>query len=66
MSAIYKPEVINIDMKMDDGKPGMGSIQTFNNTFLSSCASTNVASTAIYRVDNTASKACSLFLLDVF
>jgi prepilin-type N-terminal cleavage/methylation domain-containing protein len=53
-NAILKPEELwNIDTKMDDGKPGTGSVTSWLSSFVANCASTSVASTADYVLSNT-------------
>lgn len=62
LNPILKPEEAwNIDSKMDDGKPGTGSVLTFKNTssYSPGCASTDVASTAVY-VLTTSTITCAL------
>lgn len=49
-SAFLKPEEAwNIDTKIDDGKPGIGTIRTMKNH--TSCRTTDVAQTSEYQVD---------------
>lgn len=43
----------NIDTKLDDGKPGTGKVTTYMNSYISTCASSDTAATAIYRLDQT-------------
>lgn len=53
-------DAYNLDMKMDDGKPGTGVVTSFNNTMLADCASTDSAATAIYQLGNPGAT-CVLF-----
>jgi prepilin-type N-terminal cleavage/methylation domain-containing protein len=46
-------EAWNIDTKIDDGRPGLGRVKTWHNTFHPNCASTDVPATAVYQLANT-------------
>lgn len=62
--ALRPEEAWNIDTKMDDGRPGTGLVHTTasgNANGGTNCASTSVASTAIYLLNLTAAE-CSLIL----
>lgn len=50
----------SLDSKYDDGKPGLGSIKSWKTT-VNACATTNVASTAVYNVSATG-RICSFIL----
>ena len=54
-----------IDLKIDDGRPGLGKVLAPNNTGLSSCASTNVATSAVYDASQPAPN-CSLIFVTGF
>ena len=58
-------EAQSIDDKIDDGRPGIGKIRTYNQTLQPNCATTNVATTAMY---NSAYEemACGLILVNAF
>jgi prepilin-type N-terminal cleavage/methylation domain-containing protein len=48
---IFKPEELwSIDTKVDDGKPGTGGVQSYTKTARANCATTDVASTAVYNL----------------
>jgi prepilin-type N-terminal cleavage/methylation domain-containing protein len=51
----------NIDTKLDDGKPGYGKIKSYTATSRPNCASTDVASSAIYDLTQTRSN-CTLLI----
>jgi prepilin-type N-terminal cleavage/methylation domain-containing protein len=57
----------NIDTKIDEGLPGTGSVRTFlpSSGYAGNCASTNVATTAVYNVTQTA-KQCTMIFRMVF
>jgi len=54
-------EAWNIDTKMDDGKPGMGKVFTYSNSFLNTCATSDTASVAEYQLTSTATGCALLF-----
>lgn len=59
---VMKPEEAwNLDTKMDDGKPGMGTIWVYKATsvYMPNCATTDVAATSEYNLSNT-SIVCSV------
>ena len=56
-------DAAQIDMKVDDGKPGTGSVLTYKTTILASCASSNTQTTAIYSVSQGATDVCSLIFI---
>jgi prepilin-type N-terminal cleavage/methylation domain-containing protein len=60
---IKAKESWKIDTKIDDGKPGMGVMQSFNNTRYPTCADSNVAQTAQYDVDSEA-LGCSIVFME--
>lgn len=70
---IFKPEELwNIDTKMDDGKPAIGSvISIYPGSYIpaasatTGCTTTNVASTAEYSLANSA-KACGMAMKSGF
>ena len=51
-TAISASKAYGIDNKIDDGKPATGSLMTYNNTTHPNCASTDIATTAIYQKAN--------------
>ncbi len=53
-------EASTIDQKMDDGKPGTGSVTTFNNSANRNCVNNATPSTATYTL-SFATTACTLF-----
>jgi hypothetical protein len=57
---VLKPEEAwNIDTKIDDGKPGTGTVTTFNNP--ASCPSSSTQATAVYSLNNNA-VACTMLM----
>lgn len=61
--ALTGSEARSIDLKVDDGKPGTGTISTMTttgNTFVDSCATTSSPSTATYNT-SASSPVCALF-----
>lgn len=51
--SVLLPEVMwNIDSKLDDGKPGLGSVQTIQG-YWGGCATTSVAATSEYDLSNS-------------
>lgn len=59
--AILESEAMNFDTKLDDGRPGIGSITTPVSTESNSCATTTDPATAVYDVTAT-DKSCRLTL----
>lgn len=60
---MLKPEEAwNIDTKMDDGRPGLGSVRVFTSSLSPNCTTTDVGSTAEYALTQT-SKTCPLLLM---
>lgn len=55
-------EAWNIDVKLDDGKPGTGAMLTYKNTTRPNCASTDSSDTAIYLLNDT-TFGCNFFIL---
>lgn len=62
--ALKPEEAWNLDTKMDDGRPGLGVIRSFPSSHASgvNCASTAIATTAEYRLDQPA-VGCVVFRL---
>lgn len=59
-SALLKnEEAWNIDTKMDDGRPGIGRVTTFNATQHATCASSDTAASATYQL-TVSGNACVL------
>ena len=56
-------EMWNIDTKLDDGRPGQGSIVSWNQIRLPNCASTNDPNTAEYNLQETSAACAVIFLL---
>lgn len=54
-------EMWSIDMKLDDGRPAYGIILSYINSYRPHCASTDIASTAEYRLNHTV-KGCTFLL----
>ena len=52
-SNLTAEEAWNIDTKMDDGRPGSGSMRMHKNSNRGNCASTDVVATAEYLLQNT-------------
>lgn len=52
-----------IDMKLDDGLPGIGNMIAQNYDTPSLCATTTVSSTAIYAFTSTITTACALYYI---
>lgn len=55
-----------IDKKIDDSLPATGKIVTFNNTIDSTCASTDVSTTAIYQRINNSGEDCAFIFITGF
>lgn len=55
-------EAWNIDLKADDGKPGMGKMRTFNATSRPQCVTSDDPAASEYRV-SSASPGCNLVIL---
>jgi len=56
----------SIDLKIDDGKPGTGSVVTMTNTMQPSCASSDTATTATYATSASASRVCTMLFITGF
>lgn len=56
-------EMSSIDLKIDDGKPGYGTVMSFENgsTYVANCATTAVADTAVYDIARTTQE-CSIIM----
>ena len=64
-AALSGKEAYQLDLKDDDGYPGFGDIRAWKNATHSTCATTDVASTARYSKDED-DDACGLFFLSTF
>lgn len=66
--SITAAEAWNIDKKMDDGRPGKGSVRSYNNTARPNCADSDNGDTAEYQYQNTNLNAgtCNLLFLSGF
>ena len=53
----------NIDTKMDDGRPGTGSVRSYTNTSRPTCATTDVTSTAQYTLTSLNGSCNLVFIL---
>jgi prepilin-type N-terminal cleavage/methylation domain-containing protein len=62
-AAISASNSYNLDKKIDDAVPATGKLRVFNNTTQPNCATTNVATTAVYQRDNEGSLDCTLLFL---
>jgi type II secretory pathway pseudopilin PulG len=62
-AAVSAWNTYNLDVKIDDGKPATGTLRVFKNTTQSNCATTNVATTAVYQRENEGSLDCTLLFL---
>lgn len=62
VGAITAPELWNIDTKMDDGMPGLGTVFTFKSSAIS-CADSDDTITARYRSDLTGTYCLAYFLV---
>lgn len=52
----------NIDVKMDDGKPGTGTMRSFLATFRTNCSSDDDPTVAIYRLNHTVAGCLPIFI----
>lgn len=59
-SILFPEDAWNIDMKMDDGKPGGGKITTMLASRRGNCATSDDPATADYKVTNKTLKTCIL------
>jgi hypothetical protein len=62
-ASVSAADTYNIDLKIDDGKPATGTLQSFNNTTRPNCASTDVSTTALYLMQNKTNKDCTLLFI---
>lgn len=62
---ITAQDALNVDLKMDDGRPGTGSVLAYRNLYRPNCTSTDDADTAEYLVQQNL-KQCNLFFITGF
>jgi hypothetical protein len=63
INPLFRPqEAWNIDVKIDDGKPGQGSVRSHKPAWLPNCADTAVETTAQYVVTYT-DRACVVIMM---
>jgi prepilin-type N-terminal cleavage/methylation domain-containing protein len=65
-AALLPKEAHQIDAKVDDGLPGIGSVRTYVSTSQANCATTAVASTAAYLVTYETAPTCNLVFITGF
>jgi len=64
--ALSAADAESIDKKIDDGKPGTGSVVTYTNSYYPSCASSDTAGTATYVLSSSTSRVCNMIFITGF
>lgn len=62
-SVLAATDAWNVDVKMDDGRPGTGKVRTFRPSFRPNCANDESASVAQYDLQQTTTACPLIFLL---
>lgn len=63
---MFAEEMASIDTKVDDGRPGTGTVRNFKNVRRPNCTSTDDAATAQYQVADASIRACSIVYITGF